>query len=324
MTINLGEKMNVLKQMLLIASLMPAMANALAPAGKQVTGSIALQGGSDSAVKYIAPSSSAYKVHVFVPKTGTTTNALYRIYPKGKRAGSTQCLSSDATYPCYEASINQTLTPNAWVQLNLNDDAATQWDFVKGKGYVAVVASNLAATEQLNLSALVRFENQTIQIGKTYQGGIIFYIDNTGEHGLVAAPKDLADNLGNAYLTWWNGSYAITGATATAVGTGLANTTQIIQIQGNGQYAASLAANLVSGGYDDWYLPSKDELNLMYHNIGPGAPTPLTNAGGFVAYGYWSSSESSVSDAWLQNFGNGNQGGSDKNGPLLGRAVRAF
>lgn len=319
--------MKALKPMLLVAALMPAMANALAPVGKQITGAITLQGGSDSAVKYTAPTSFAYKVHVFVPKTGTATNALYRIYPKGKRAGSTECLSSDAQYPCYEASIDQTLAPNAWVQLTLNDDAATQWDFVKGKGYVTAVASNLAATELLNLSALVRFENQTIQIGKTYQGGIIFYIDGTGAHGLVAAPNDLTDSTGNAYLTWYNGSNITTGATATAVGTGQANTNKIIKAQGAGVYAAKQAANWVSEGYDDWYLPSKDELNLMYNNIGPGAPAPLTNVGGFAADDYWSSSEVTTiynDHAWDQHFSNGFQNLHYKHNPLLGRAVRAF
>ena len=47
------------------------IAHALAPAGKPVTGSIALQGGSASTVKYAAPATSAYKVHVFIPKAAS-------------------------------------------------------------------------------------------------------------------------------------------------------------------------------------------------------------------------------------------------------------
>lgn len=295
-------------------------AHAAAPVGKQVTAAIELQGGSESNAKWRAPLTSAYKIHVFVPKNGTATNALYRVYPKGKRAGSTGCLSSDVRFPCYEASIDQTQYQNAWTQLTVDNDPATQWEFIQGRGYVTAVASNLGAAELLNLSALVRFENQTIQIGKTYQGGIIFYVDNSGEHGLVAAQTDQSTGI-----QWYNGSYLDTGATATAVGTGAANTTKINKTQGAGAYAASLAANLVLGGYDDWFLPSKDELELMYKNIGQGAPAPLTNVGGFAAASYWSSSENGNDEAWFWHFGAGiRDRGYYRNSTFYVRAARAF
>ena len=96
-------------------------AHAAAPQGKQVSAAIELQGGSESNAKWNAPFTSAYKVHVFVPKNAAVTNALYHIYPKGKRAGSTECLSSDAKFPCYEASIDQTQQANTWAQLTLNE-----------------------------------------------------------------------------------------------------------------------------------------------------------------------------------------------------------
>lgn len=253
-------------------------AQAVAPVGTKVTGSIALQGGSDSAVTWLAPSTTTYKLHVFVPKTGTVTNALYRVYPNGKQAGSTTCDSTDADYPCFEVTIDQTQHKNAWVQLTLNEDAATQWDFSQGTGYVTAVAGNLSAADRLKLSALVLFEDTVPTIGrKNYQGGIVFYIDSTGEHGLVAAPTNQSNGI-----KWYNGAYFTTGATGKAVGTGLANTNQIILAQGaGGSYAAKLCADLVIGAYSDWFLPSKDELNLMYHKIGPGAAAPLTNVGGF-------------------------------------------
>jgi len=302
-----------------LALALSGIAHAAAPAGKAVTPTIKLQGGSDSSADWAAPLTSAYKVHVFVPKNATATNALYHVYPNGKRAGSTDCLSSDAKFPCYETSIDQSQHQNAWVQLTLNNDPNTQWDFTKGKGYVTAVASNLAATELLNLSALVRFENQTIQIGKTYQGGIIFYIDGTGEHGLIAAAKDQS-----AGIQWYNGSFIDTGATATAVGTGAANTAKIVKAQGAGDYAAKLTANLALNGYDDWFLPSLDELNLMYQNIGPGAAAPLTNAGGFASSYYWSSSDYYYNYAWLQNFASGYHYTYNKLNQFLVRAARAF
>ncbi|MFM8442085.1 MAG: DUF1566 domain-containing protein, partial [Methylococcus sp.] len=94
--------------------------------------------------------------------------------------------------------------------------------------------------------------------------------------------------------------------------------------QGAGDYAATLAANLELNGYSDWFLPSFDELNLMYTKIGPGAPAPLTNIGGFSSTWYWSSSEYSDHLAWFQGFRDGDQYINGKNYMTLVRAVRAF
>lgn len=288
-------------------------------------GLIKLQGGGRSRADWYAPSTSAYKVHVFVPKTGAVTNALYRIYPNGKRLGSTECLATDAQYPCYAVTVDQTQHQNTWTQLTLDNDPETQWYFAQGKrkGYVSAVASNLSAAELLNLSSVVRFENLAIAIGKTYQGGLIFYVDNTGEHGLIAAPTDQSTGI-----QWYNGTFLITGATATAVGTGQANTNKIINAQGSGAYAAKLTADLVLGGYDDWFLPSRDELGLMYKNIGKGAAAPLTNVGGFSTVSwYWSSSEVAAGGAWFQTFASGGyqyEHGVNTDLPFYVRAVRAF
>ena len=158
----------------------------------------------------------------------------------------------------------------------------------------------------------------SIAIGKIYQGGIIFYVDGSGAHGLIAAAQDQS-----AGMVWWNGAYIYTSATATAVGTGQANTRKIVAAQGAGSYAASLADTLVLNGYSDWFLPSKDELNLMFHNIGPGAPAPLNNIGMFSG-NYWSSSEFNYGNAWFQNFGDGNQYDYQKDYTYSVRTVRAF
>ncbi|TAL47954.1 MAG: DUF1566 domain-containing protein [Methylovulum sp.] len=309
---------------LMLAAIGINTAHAVTPAGKPVTATIVLQGGSDSAAKWSAPSTATYKVHVLVPKTGTTANALYRVYPKGKKAGSIDCINTDAEFPCYEVMIDQTQHKNAWVQLMLNDDVETQWGFIKNKGYVTAVAGNLSAAELLNLSALARFEDtleDTVRaIGKNYQGGIIFYLDNTGEHGLIAAQTDQSTGI-----QWYNGTHITTGATGTAVGTGLANTSKIIKAQGAGFYAAKLCAKLVIGAYSDWYLPSLIELKRMYQNIGPAAAAPLTNVGGFASAAYWSSSEGDSTYAWEQYFSSGGrQFYTNKSGSRRVRAVRAF
>jgi hypothetical protein len=121
-------------------------------------------------------------------------------------------------------------------------------------------------------------------------------------------------------VQWYNGSYTITNATGTAIGTGKANTAAIIASQGAGVYAAKLCDDLVVGIYKDWYLPSKDELNLMYTNIGQG----VTNGGGFASNNYWSSTEHDNYNAWDHYFYAGNQGTSHKGNVLYARAVRTF
>ncbi|MFI1770131.1 hypothetical protein ACH5TX_00205, partial [Flavobacteriaceae bacterium MEBiC06459] len=98
-------------------------------------------------------------------------------------------------------------------------------------------------------------------IGDFMHGGIVFWIDPTdSSHGLVCAVED----QGSA--RWHNGSSVATGATATAIGTGLANTDTIISEQGaiETTYAAGLAHAYTGGGFSDWFLPSKDELDEMY------------------------------------------------------------
>ena len=66
-------------------------------------------------------------------------------------------------------------------------------------------------------------------------------------------------------------------------------------------------ANLTLSGYSDWFLPSRDELNEMYLNIGQGNALGLGNIGGFANNGYWSSTEDDTNFEWLQYFDNGFQ-----------------
>jgi hypothetical protein len=75
----------------------------------------------------------------------------------------------------------------------------------------------------------------------------------------------------------------------------MANTERIILVQGSaGDYAAQIAANYQGGGFGDWYLPSKYELNLLFQK--------KAFVGLFPGFGYWSSNESGNSNAWGQDF----------------------
>jgi uncharacterized protein (TIGR02145 family) len=160
-----------------------------------------------------------------------------------------------------------------------------------------------------------------LSIGDVYQGGKVAYIlqagdpgfDATIQKGIIAASSDQSTGI-----RWYNGNNTTTGASGTAIGTGSANTTAIITIQGGTptSYAAGLASAYAGGGYTDWYLPSKDELDKLYLN--------RTAIGGFADGYYWSSTEIYTNVAFLRNFGFGHEQLLGKEFPGYVRAIRAF
>ncbi|MCX6363138.1 MAG: DUF1566 domain-containing protein [Actinobacteria bacterium] len=164
--------------------------------------------------------------------------------------------------------------------------------------------------------------NVALAIGDAYQGGKIAYLFQSGDpgyvggqtHGLIAALADRSTGI-----PWYGGSFVATGATGTALGTGLANTDTIIAVQGApaASYAAGWARAYNGGGYFDWYLPSKDELNeLFVHQAA---------IGGFGPNYYWSSSEFDAGTAWAKAFDLSSPAYAySKNGASFVRAVRTF
>lgn len=125
-------------------------------------------------------------------------------------------------------------------------------------------------------------------IGERFGGGIIFYIDSTGEHGLIADTVDFNPS------TWWNGlPRTLTGAMRTKIGSGYSNTKKIVSVQGDsGRYAARRCWLYRGSGYTDWFLPSRDELNELYKQ---------KSVVGLTGSRYWSSTEINLYRAWCQN-----------------------
>ena len=148
-------------------------------------------------------------------------------------------------------------------------------------------------------------------IGESYGGGIVFYVYDGGQHGLIAATADQSTGI-----QWYNASYTTTNAVRDGIGAGKFNTERIIANQGPGAYAAQICANYLGGNYGDWYLPSKDELNLLY--------LQKTVVGGFAINDYWSSTETSSTNAYNCYFGNAFAYSLNKFNTSSVRAVRAF
>jgi hypothetical protein len=150
-------------------------------------------------------------------------------------------------------------------------------------------------------------------------GGIIFYDKGDLTDGwryLEAAPEDIGDYVWGAF------GYSVNG-TSTAIGTGLENTNIIVaRLAGLGQTnrAAQVCVAYELNDYNDWFLPSNDELNLMYQNL------HIQGLGGFTDNYYWSSSAiEGVNDAsQIQGFSDGNMYSNWRSSSSLVRCVRRF
>ena len=219
------------------------------------------------------------------------------------------------------------------VYLMKNNNAEVFWpeydfngigELLPGQGYQIKMNESIESFtfqySQLNISEYIQY--QIFQPGDLAFGGIVFYVDETGQHGLVAAIEDLPGTY-----QWGcsnNNETDISGADGQAIGTGYQNTLDIASGCSETPIAASEALAYESGGYSDWYLPSRDELYQMYLSIGQGGLNDNNNIGGFESNWYWSSSEYSNYSAWFVGFDSGYTAYFSKAKAGRVRVIRAF
>lgn len=147
----------------------------------------------------------------------------------------------------------------------------------------------------------------TYNIGDKKEGGTIVYLNEDKTHGFAVSDDLGKTNWQNTYNTNRVGLYL-----SSDIYSGYTNTNAIVlkygaapTVYGDGLYAAKKCFDLNINGFDDWSLPSKDELNVIYQNRA------------YIGYydtiiGYWSSTDATNIEAWEQNFGTGVQGTADR------------
>lgn len=181
--------------------------------------------------------------------------------------------------------------------------------------YVRAYATNNVGTAY---GSVVNFKtNPNLNVGTAYQGGIIGYIFVQGDsgyisgetHGLIVSTYNISTGA-----AW--GCSGTTINTGTSLGTGLNNTNLINNSCVSNSKAAALCLNYTSGVYNDWYLPSYSELNLLYQY--------KSIIGGFSSTYYWSSSQINSTSAWSINFANGSFVNTSKSNLVYVRAIRKF
>ena len=211
----------------------------------------------------------------------------------------------------------------------LNDSAiAIRADFPAETDpvYSSSLAAGITATDtaKWNYASENRYK-----VGDLAQGGVVFWVDESEEHGLVCTITD--QHIG---IRWYAGTNGNTHSKGDGPLSGKANTTIIISSQiaigdDDSTYAARICNELqvTQNGktYGDWYLPSKEELNLMFTNKSTINTTAVTNGGTFFEHNYyWSSTEYDDSHTYTIYFGDGSLFYAYKASKYYVRAVRSF
>lgn len=134
----------------------------------------------------------------------------------------------------------------------------------------------------------------SFELGDTVNGAVIFYLDASGCHGLMLYPE--------RYVAVWdhNPTVSVTGARARGIYSGSLNTYLITDQLGEGESAAYMVDTLTAAGFDDWYLPSYDEIDLVWQYYLTVDESILE--GIFV---YWTSTESNTGKAYIMRMVSG-------------------
>ncbi len=203
---------------------------------------------------------------------------------------------------------------------------ATIFDFETNNNITAEITAT-DGTVSKNETLTININNIN-EIGDFNYGGVVFWIDPTdSSKGLVCAVTDQSSSI-----QWHNTIQpSIAGTTSETIQTGSTNTDSIIASLGN-SYAAGVARAYNGGGFNDWSLPSVDELKEMGINRAAINTTAAANSGtdlvaapANASNGYWSSSQQTANNSiYLVNLLSGGKNGGYATNNASVRAVRSF
>jgi hypothetical protein len=184
--------------------------------------------------------------------------------------------------------------------------------------YITFTASNENQSIEKNRKVTV-----LANYGDYYQGGLVFHYFEPNEtgfvsgeiHGLISAANDQSSGL-----AWGCNSQDI--ITSDNIGYGISNTMEIVNQCNENNTAAKICHDLQLNGFDDWFLPSKNEIQLMYNNLHLNGMGSFSNTPG-SSY-YWSSSQFNNYSAWYNYFNINYSTTGSKTGTLKVRAIRQF
>jgi hypothetical protein len=243
------------------------------------------------------------------------------------------------TDPIFASSVAASITTTDTTYWNHKLDSYTETDPLYSTSVAAGITTadtakwNQGGTTYTAGSGIVISNNvigaKTYNIGDSAHGGIVFWIDATGQHGLVCAKTNQSESI-----RWYAGTNGNTQALGDGPFAGKLNTAIIIAAHvaigdDDSTYAARLCNELVvtQGGknYGDWYLPSKEEMYMIAQNASIINATATSYGGTALTNGYyWTSTEKDNSSAWLQLIGFGIMPNYSKSLSYKVRAVRAF
>ncbi len=172
----------------------------------------------------------------------------------------------------------------------------------------------------------------TYAIGDTGPaGGIIFITPSNPDNPTGKYFEAASADLGSIKI-WCSDTTTLLGVSGTAIGTGAANTAEMLLTCTSGAAFSARAYSTINNSitYSDWFLPSQEELNELcqYAKVQARITSACTGSimpkAGFVAGAYWSSSEYGATNAWLQSFNVGSQDNYGKVEAAYVRPVRAF
>jgi len=177
-------------------------------------------------------------------------------------------------------------------------DTLVNANLIAGNG---IVVNGTSPNYTVSLSQKLHY------VGELYNGGVVFWVDSLGDHGLICSMLNMSNGT-----SWSNITDQQIGSAAGSLWNGPLNSSSILSQPGHLISGAKLCDDYTNidygtGIFSDWYLPSASELLELWESLrevqkvlttdGNPGTIPITRV-----WGYWSSTEAGAATAYVINF----------------------